>query len=305
MESARFAEPHSWGFPYPLLVGGPLRYPSRGRTGRKASPEFPVSPAHLNVSSLMGVGSWACKDLSVRTPRSNVACCSLFGLNGIDTLSEMFTVNSTGVEDCAEGTGEAERGWAATKLRSSCASRDVGMGGGGFTGIVSLVTDEFNVDGASKVADMRGGAPAGGSSSRILESGWEASAGAIIPEDNRIDGSGGFISEAGAALPQVSGNAMPPWFCAEWQAVNPCPARGPSDIHRAIPRPFNLLYSPTLPPNRIATLVARAQHGQHPATALLADSFFAASWSFAAAPSRRDRMNLQASHFDMAISALW
>ena len=54
------------------------------------------------------------------------------GLDGMDALSERFTANGTGGEDCRERTGETEIGWVVAKSRPSLASREEGMGGGGF-----------------------------------------------------------------------------------------------------------------------------------------------------------------------------
>ena len=120
--------------------------------------------------------------------------------NGVGALPERSTINGTDGGDRAEGAGEM-RG-AASELRSSRVSSEVGNGGYGFIRMAGMVTDEFNAEGLA---------------SRMVASGWEPVFRAVLPackgasgEVVRTRGSGSTIYKHWAAQSRDPGGAMPP-----------------------------------------------------------------------------------------------
>ena len=69
----------------------------------------------------------------------------------MDTLAERFAVKGSDGEDC----GEDEMDFAIAILWYFRGLRDTGVGGGGFTGVILLKTDEANYEGAEKKVGLR------------------------------------------------------------------------------------------------------------------------------------------------------
>ena len=81
--------------------------------------------------------------------------------------SDRATVSGLDGEGCGEGAGEEEMDFAIAEFQHSRASRD--LGGGGFTGLICVETNEASVKGAAKLSDVRDVITPGGNSPCIVE----------------------------------------------------------------------------------------------------------------------------------------
>ena len=86
-------------------------------------------------------------------------------------LSERYTGKGPDGEDCDEGKGGDDMGFALTILWHPRGPGDTGIGGGGFTDAILSKTDGANVEGAVKSVNLRDVFAPEGNSSCIFESG--------------------------------------------------------------------------------------------------------------------------------------